>query len=47
MRDGKVRGLVVATAMTMPAIPNMLPRRLDSGFDKPRSARMNRMPATR
>ena len=38
---------VVTIAITMPIMPNMLPRRLDSGLDRPRSARMNRTPATR
>src|SRR5512142_2643043 len=38
---------VVPMAMIMPAMPNMLPRRLDSGLDSPRSARMKRTPATR
>src|SRR4051794_24987622 len=38
---------VVPTAITIPMMPNMLPRRLDSGLDSPRSARMNRTPATR
>ena len=38
---------VVAIAIAMPIMPNMLPRRLDSGLDSPRSARMNRTPATR
>ena len=38
---------VVPTAITMPAMPSMLPRRLDSGLDSPRSAWMKRTPATR
>ena len=38
---------VVSTAIAMPIMPNMLPRRLVSGFDRPRSARMNSTPATR
>ncbi len=38
---------VVSTAMVMPIMPNWLPRRLESGLDRPRSARMNRTPATR
>ena len=38
---------VVAIAIAMPTMPSMLPRRLDSGLDSPRSARMNRTPATR
>src|SRR5882724_8765966 len=37
--------VTMASAMTM--MPNMLPRRLDSGFESPRSAMMNRTPATR
>ena len=44
---GGCEARVVPTAMTMPAMPNMLPRRLNSGLDSPRSARMNRTPATR
>src|SRR5262249_53725892 len=35
---------VVSTAMAMPSMPNRLPRRLGSGLDRPRSARMNRTP---
>src|ERR1700686_4712970 len=38
---------VVATAIAMPAMPKRLPRRDDAGLDNPRSARMNRTPATR
>ena len=38
---------VVATAIAMPIMPNRLPRRLVSGCDSPRSARMKRTPATR
>ena len=38
---------VVTTAIVMPMMPNQLPRRLDSGLDSPRSARMKRTPATR
>ena len=34
-------------AMPMPIMPNMLPRRLVVGCERPRSARMNRMPETR
>src|SRR5689334_21201139 len=44
---GGCEASVVPTAITMPAMPNILPRRLDSGLDSPRSARMNRTPATR
>ena len=38
---------VVSTAIAMPIMPKRLPRRLDSGFDSPRSAWMKRTPATR
>jgi hypothetical protein len=38
---------VVTIAITMPITPNRLPRRLDSGLDSPRKARMNKTPATR
>ena len=38
---------VVSTAIAMPIMPNRLPRRLVSGCDSPRSARMNRTPAIR
>ncbi len=38
---------VVAIAIAIPIMPNRLPRWLVSGFDNPRSARMNRTPATR
>src|SRR5260221_2765354 len=38
---------VVTMAIAMPMMPNMLPRRLDSGFESPRSAMMNRTPATK
>src|SRR5436305_9985970 len=38
---------VVTMAIAMPIMPNRLPRRLDSGLDSPRSARMKRTPATR
>ena len=38
---------VVSTAMVMPIMPSMLPMRLDAGLDSPRSAWMNRTPATR
>ena len=44
---GGCEASVVATAMAMPIMPNRLPRRLNSGFDSPRSARMNSTPATR
>src|SRR5208282_3653928 len=38
---------VVSTAIAMPIIPRRLPSRLDTGLDSPRSAWMNRTPATR
>ena len=38
---------VVTTAMAMPIMPSRLPRWLDAGLDRPRSARMKQMPATR
>src|SRR5260370_24613632 len=38
---------VVATAIAMPAMQRKLPRRDDAGLDSPRSAKMNRPPATR
>src|SRR5450759_4150855 len=38
---------VVSTATVMPIMPSRLPRRLESGLDSPRSAWMNRTPATR
>ena len=38
---------VVSTAMAMPAMPKRLPCREVAGEDRPRSARMNRTPATR
>src|SRR5579862_5325035 len=38
---------VVATAIAMPIMPNMLPWRDDAGLDRPRSDRMNSTPATR
>ena len=45
--DGGCAASVVTIAIAMPIMPNRLPRRLVSGFDSPRSARMNRAPATR
>ena len=42
MRDERV-----PTAIAMPAMPKRLPRRLLSGLDRPRSARMKQMPAIR
>ena len=38
---------VVRMAMAMPAMPIWLPRRDELGEERPRSARMNRMAATR
>jgi hypothetical protein len=38
---------VVATAISMPAMPKRLPVRLVEGDDRPRSARMKNTPATR
>ena len=44
---GVASASVVAMAMPMPIMPYMLPWRLVVGCDRPRSARMNRMPETR
>ena len=41
------RASVVTMAIAMPAMPRVLPWRDVSGFDRPRSARMKRTPATR
>ena len=38
---------VVKMAIAMPRMPNRLPRRLVSGCDRPRSARMNSTPDSR
>ena len=38
---------VVRIAIAMPIMPSVLPRRLVSGLDRPRSAMMNKAPATR
>jgi hypothetical protein len=38
---------VTPTAMAMPSMPIWLPRRLVTGLDRPRSARMKRTPETR
>ncbi len=38
---------VVSTAIAMPIMPSMLPRRELTGLDSPRSARMNSTPAAR
>jgi hypothetical protein len=45
--EGGAAKSVVKTAIAMPIMPNWLPCRLVSGFDRPRSARMKRTPATR
>ena len=45
--DDKRMARVVPTAMTMPTMPSVLPRRLVSGLERPRSARMNSTPQTR
>ena len=45
--EGVASASVVAMAMAMPIMPYMLPWRLVVGCDRPRSARMNRMPETR
>jgi hypothetical protein len=44
---GGCEASVMPTAIAMPSMPNMLPWRLVAGLDSPRSARMNRTPATR
>ena len=44
---GGCEASVVTIAIVMPIMPSRLPRRLVSGFDRPRSARMKRTPATR
>ena len=44
---GGFRASVVRTASPMPDMPYRLPWREVAGDDSPRSARMNRMPATR
>ena len=44
---GGCEASVVTMAIAMPTMPNRLPCRLVSGLDRPRSARMNRTPATR
>ena len=40
-------GLVTARKIQMTAMPNQLPRRLLSGLDRPRKARMKQTPAIR
>ncbi len=47
MPAGGCEASVVTIAIAMPAMPRKLPWRLVSGFDSPRSARMNRTPETR
>ncbi len=44
---GGCEASVVTIAIAMPIMPSRLPRRLVSGLDRPRSARMKRTPATR
>jgi hypothetical protein len=44
---GRCAASVVTTAIAIPTMPKILPRRLDSGFDRPRSAKMNSTPARR
>ena len=44
---GGCEASVTTIAIAMPTMPNRLPWRLVSGLDSPRSARMNRTPATR
>ena len=45
--DGGLSASVVSTAIAMPIMPKRLPWRDVAGDDRPRSARMNRMPETR
>ena len=45
--DGFAKHGLVAMAMAMPSMPNILPWRLDSGLESPRNARMNRTPEPR
>ncbi len=45
--DGGFRASVVTTAIAMPIMPKRLPWRDVAGEERPRKARMNRMPATR
>jgi len=45
--EGVASASVVTMAIAMPIMPYMLPWRLVVGCDRPRSARMNRMPETR
>ena len=46
-QPGVASASVVTMAMPMPIMPKKLPCRLVVGCDRPRSARMNRMPETR
>ena len=45
--DGGLSASVVTMAIAMPIMPKRLPWREEAGEERPRSARMNRMPATR
>jgi len=46
--SGRARvSTVTPTAMAMPIMPSWLPRRLVTGLDSPRRARMNRTPEIR
>ncbi len=45
--DGGFSASVVRTAIAMPIMPKRLPWRDEAGEERPRNARMNRMPATR
>ena len=47
MSAGGCDASVVTMAIAIPIMPNRLPRRLVSGLDSPRSARMKRTPAAR
>ena len=45
--DGGFSASVVRMAIAMPIMPKRLPWREEAGEERPRNARMNRMPATR
>ena len=45
--DGGFNASVVRTAIAMPIMPNRLPWREEAGEERPRKARMNRIPETR
>ena len=47
MSTRRVIASVVITAMVMPAMPKRLPRRAESGLERPLRARMNSTLATR